>query len=282
MAAPEFRAAVIRDALEVLVRLRGAAAAERWWNQVPERLRLNKDLNAFRSAEPTETLSLDTAEELMLLIETTNGDGSGRVLEAINFELVSRSVSRGLVSLHLGSLLASIQRLRVVMERPYVGTTPFFEVSPTESGFSLSVGITGRPRSARLLRYWALGALRACERFAKDTHIHELKLYAETVGDRSNISAYYVQASPPPASFESEPERKRPSRPVRSQSGATLQREVERILGTSTADTLRSLRAPRRPSSASLQAVRTSSPAPAATSGPASDNDDGEDPSSPH
>ena len=220
----------VRDTLEVLERLKKAEGLGRLAERLPDRLKPYANLARLRSAPPHATIPLDLAEEFILAIEGILGDGSGQLLEKISNELVAAAIARGRVSLRLGDFVGSLERLRAVVERPFVDIQPVFEVVATETGVEISVCAPKRPRLARILRYWCLGAVRAAERLAQDPSVPEFQTYAELVGDRAQIWVRYLRGS----KDASEPllnAARRRSTPAPRRS---LQLEVERILRSST------------------------------------------------
>ena len=155
----------VRDVLEVLER--GATVVPRLQERLPPRLVSYVDLGALRTSHPTDTLPLDDGEELLLAIDAVLGDGSGRVLEGAALELGARMFAQGVGGVVAGDLLATVARMRGLIERPYLGVDVSFQLTTTDTGFALSLGVAGRPRSARLLRHLAFGAIRAAQRFSR-------------------------------------------------------------------------------------------------------------------
>lgn len=214
--------------LDVLERERGGAS-ERVASRVPERLREHATLSTLRASSPTDTIPLADGEEVLLAIDATLGDGSGKVLEVVMFELATRVLSQG-SAVVLGDLLGTVARLRTALERPFVGIDVLFELRKNDTGFSLTIGIPGQPRSARILRHLATGAIRAAQRFSREATSSEFRLLGETLGDRAVIDARYRhQPEPVPEIPEASPFTRRPSRSLRA-TQPTLSDEVERIL----------------------------------------------------
>jgi hypothetical protein len=223
----------LRDVLESLERERGEGALVRLLERVPERLRGMLKLDTLRSKSPLDAIPLDEGEELLLCIDSALGDGTGRVLELVGSDLAGRMYFQEGGSVILGDLMATAARLRATLQRPFVGTEIVFELSRTDSGFSLVVGVSARPRSTKILRSLAAGAMRAAQRYAHESGTSELRLSAETLGDRSVISIGYRSASQNPPKFDgADPGQRRRSpisfKPPRVPS---LAAEVERILG---------------------------------------------------
>ena len=78
------------------------------------------------------------------------------------------------------------------LEHPFVGVPLLFELRRNPTGFSLIVGVTGHSRATRAVRHLTLGAIIAAERFAREVGAENLKLSAENIADRSNITARYL------------------------------------------------------------------------------------------
>ena len=223
----------MRDVLEVLER--GGTVVPRLQERLPARLVGYVDLGALRTSHPTDTLPLDDGEELLLAIDAVLGDGSGRVLEGAALELGARMLAQGVGGVVAGDLLATVARMRGLIERPYLGVDVSFQLSTTDTGFALNLGVAGRPRSARLLRHLAFGAIRAAQRFSRGADEDSLKLYAETIGDRASVSARYRE--PPSDQSDATPARtRRPSRSFRASGQTNLSEQVERILNRSTTE----------------------------------------------
>jgi hypothetical protein len=223
----------VRDVLEILER--GGNVVPRLQERLPPRLVGYVDLGALRTSHPTDTLPLDDGEELLLAIDAVLGDGSGRVLEGAALELAARTLAQGVGGVVAGDLLATVARMRGLIERPYLGVDVSFQLSTTDTGFALSLGVVGRPRSARLLRHLAFGAIRAAQRFSRGADEDSLRLYAETIGDRTNVSARYRE--PPSVASDTTPARtRRPSRSFRVSAQTNLSEQVERILNRSTTE----------------------------------------------
>ncbi|HEY3236650.1 MAG TPA: hypothetical protein VGJ84_18165 [Polyangiaceae bacterium] len=214
--------------LDAIERDRGVAVTDRLAERLPSRLLARVSLESVRACSPVDTLSLDDGEELLLAFDSLVGDGSGRVLEQAAVELTSHTLSHDPGIVRVRDLMGTVARMRTVLERPFVGAQLLFELSKTEAGFSLTVGVPGRSRAARLLRHLVVGALQAADRYALGTGREQLRLDSELRGDRAVITARYrMSVSEPPE--ETPPESlPRPSRPRVRQS---LSEEVERILG---------------------------------------------------
>ncbi len=221
----------LRDVLEVVEREHIGETRTRLRERLPQRLAEHVNADRLRSAAPTDTISLDDGEELLLAVDVALGNGSGRVLEDAALHLATRMLSQGGGVVVIGDLVATMRRMRAPLERPFVDVELVFDLSGTDTGFSLTLGIPGRPRSARMLRHIGVGTIRAAHRFSRETAEGEFKLYAEVSGDRANISARYRQpVSQPGARLEAPAPSRRPSRRIKSVTQPRLADEVERIL----------------------------------------------------
>jgi hypothetical protein len=219
----------LRDVLDVLDRELGSPVLGRLPERLPPRLRDYVVLETLRSSSPVDTIPIADAEELLLGIDGALGDGSGKVLEGAMIELASRLLSQS-GGLLVSDLMGTVARLRTTLERPFVEIDVMYELKKTDTGFSLTVGLQGRPRAARILRHLATGTIRAAHRFCREAIDEELRIYGETLGDRATLDARYrqpvVPASAPP---DPTPFSRRTSRAVRAMQ-PTLSDEVERIL----------------------------------------------------
>ena len=223
----------LRDVLESLERERGEGALVRLLERVPERLRGMLKLETLRKKSPLDAIPLDEGEELLLCIDAALGDGTGRVLELVGTDLAGRMYFQEGGSVILGDLMATAARLRATLQRPFVGTEIVFELSRTDSGFSLIVGVSARPRSTKILRSLAAGAMRAAQRYAHESGTSELRLSAETLGDRAVISIGYRSSASqnPPKPDDADTGRPRSPMSFKPPRLPSLAAEVERILG---------------------------------------------------
>lgn len=220
----------MRGVLETLERQYGTVALVLLAEKVPRRLLPHASLDRLRASAALDTILLDDGEELLLFIDTLLGDGSGRVLEAIGLELASRALSQGGVA-KFGDLHGTVARLQAFLDHPFVETPTLFELKRTDLGFSLTVGVLGRPRATRVLRHLAVGAVTAAERSAREGG--GMNLTSEVVADRATLRVHYqrteaplrTDSEPPPTSVR----RSAPHVPSRPPS---LSQEVERILAS--------------------------------------------------
>jgi hypothetical protein len=130
----------------------------------------------------------------------------------------------------VGDLFGTVARLQGPLEHPFVDASLTFDLSRTTSGFTLTVGVLGRPRASRLLGHLAAGAVLAAERFAREAHADPLRVDTEAFADRSRIEARFRRASsaPPPPKMDPVPFSRRASGAGRL--AGTLSDEVNRIL----------------------------------------------------
>ena len=215
--------------LEALERQYGTTALALLTEKVPRRLLPHASLDRLKASAALDTILLDDGEELLLFIDSLLGDGSGRALEAVGHELASRALHQGGVA-KFGDLHGTVARLQAFLDHPFVDTPTLFELKRTDLGFSLTVGVVGRPRATRVLRHLAVGAVTAAERSARGNG-SGLKLSSDLVADRAILSAQY-QKTDPPQRGESEPPPTSVRRPATSLRPPSLSQEVERILSS--------------------------------------------------
>jgi hypothetical protein len=226
----ELRSWFLRNVLEATERLLGVPAFEGLRTRLPPRLSPHVSLDRLRASAALDSVPLDEGEEILLAVDALLGDGSGKLLESVGGDLAARVLSQGGGVARAGDLFGTVARLQAFLEHPFVGVPLTFELRRTAAGFSLSVGVAGHSRATRALRHLAIGAIIAAERFAREAGAENLKIYAENIGDRSNISARYLQSEEFVAE-EVAPVTRRP--PTIRAPGTSLSEEVERILRSS-------------------------------------------------
>jgi hypothetical protein len=197
--------------------------------RLPDRLTAQLDSHRLRDSSPTDSIPLDLGEELLLAIDATLGDGSGRLLEEAASELATRSLLRSTAGVVSGDLQATMARQRTALERPFLGVDVRFELARNDTGFTLTLGVRGRPRSTKLLRHLATGTIRSTHRFARESDADALRIYGETLGDRAELAVRIRSLTTEPEPPDSQPvaTRRPPSRQFRA---PTLSAEVDRIM----------------------------------------------------
>ena len=245
----ELRSWFLRNVLEATERQLGVLAVAGLRTRLPPRLSPHASLDRLRASAALDSVPLDEGEEILLAVDSLLGDGSGKLLESIGSDLATRVLSQGGGVARAGDLFGTVARLQAFLEHPFVGVPLVFELRRNPAGFSLTVGVAGHSRATRALRHLSIGAIIAAERFAREAGAENLKIYAENIGDRSNISARYLAAEEFVTEEAAPPTRRPPT--VRAP-GTSLSDEVDRIL--------RSTAPPRR----------ASDPAQLATPGPES------------
>lgn len=248
-----FRTSFLRDLLEAFERLRGVTALARLSDRLPERLRVQ--LPSAAHPDPTSTIPLDDAEEILLAIDLTS-DPSGSVLELLAVDLASKLLTQEARVIQRRDLMGTVARMEAALMRPFLDAPITYEVNRTETGFALTLGIRGRPRSARILRLLALGFVRAADRFTLEAGRTDLRLTSEVFGDRATVGAQYRESIPPPEpdSIVPEPLVRSPRR-TRALPGSNLSEEVERILSSAMSSSAVGEPLPRKVSSPSLPRV---------------------------
>lgn len=219
----------LRGVLEALERQYGTAALALLTEKVPRRLLPHASLDRLRASAALDTILLDDGEELLLFIDALIGDGSGKVLEGIGQELAARALGQGGVA-KFGDLQGTVARLQAFLDHPFVETPTAFELKRTDLGFTLTVGVMGRPRATRVLRHLAVGSVTAAERAAREGA--GMKLSSDVRADRAILTVQYQRAEPTLRSTDSEPPPTSVRRPANSFRPPSLSQEVERILGS--------------------------------------------------
>jgi hypothetical protein len=218
----------LRGVLETLERQYGTTALALLTEKVPRRLLPHASLDRLRASAALDTILLDDGEELLLFIDSLLGDGSGRVLEGIGQELAGRALSQGGVA-KFGDLHGTVARLQAFLDHPFVETPTLFELKRIDLGFSLTVGVLGRPRATRVLRHLAVGAVTAAERAAREGG--GMKLASDVLADRATLTVHY-QRTELPLLRDSEPPPTSARRATHSIRPPSLSEEVERILAS--------------------------------------------------
>ncbi len=175
----------VRDFIEVLERERGKAVAQAALGRLSARFP-SLDATALRKSAPSEVIPIQEAEELFLGIDSSMGDGTGKVIEAIGLELFAKSLGQGGLIVP-GDLMSTVLRLRAPLEYPFVDLRISFDLASSSTGFVLYLGVPRRPRSARVLRSLAIGAIRAAQRFCREGVGDDLRIFGETLGDRVDL-----------------------------------------------------------------------------------------------
>ena len=230
----------MRNVLESAEREFGAAALEAVSARLPPRLKPHLSLDRLRASAALDALPLDEAEEVLLTLDSVLGDGSGRAIERIAEDLYAKTLIQGGGAVRLKDLFGTMARLRGLIEHPFEDVTILFDLTKTDTGLSLGLSVVGQPRATRVLRHLAAGAIRAAERFARESVEASLKLFGEIVADRARIIAQYRSVADASRDrFDSSdipaPSRRSSGSP-RVSSVTSLSAEVERILNPSLAE----------------------------------------------
>jgi hypothetical protein len=231
MTVARLRAWFLRNLLEAAERELGAAAIAALPERVSERLRPYLSLDRLRATAALDTIPLDDGEEAVQAFELALGDGSGKLLERVACEMLARQLVQAAAAVRVGDLFGTVARLRGPLEHPFIDTALTFDLQRTPHGFSLTVGVLGRPRATRLLGHVAAGAVQAAERFAREAHADPLRIETETFADRARIDARFRRASTVPPPPEPVPLSRRPALAPRVV--PSLSDEVARILNPS-------------------------------------------------
>jgi hypothetical protein len=220
----------LRNLLDAAERELGAAPLAALPERVPARLRALLSLERLRASAALDTIPLDEGEEAMLALEHALGDGSGRTLERIACEMLGRQLAQAGSAVRVGDLFGTVARLRTPLEHPFVETPVVFELTRSPTGFRLTIGVPGRPRATRLFGHLTAGAIRAAERFARESHSEPLRIEVTPFADRARVDAHYRRESVLPPAPEPLPTARRTS-PSRLM--PRLSEEIARILDPS-------------------------------------------------
>jgi hypothetical protein len=212
----ELRSWFLRNVLEATERQLGAAVVSGLRGRLPPRLAAHASLERLRASAALDCVPLDEGEEILLSVDSFLGDGTGKLLESIGTDLAARAISQDGSVIRSGDLAGTVARLQTFRRN--------------QTGFSLIVGVIGHSRATRAVRHLTIGAIFASERFAREVGIENLKVSAESIADRSSISARYLPVEEQVAPAQAPPSRRPP--PVRAPA-ASLSAEVARILRTS-------------------------------------------------
>lgn len=226
-AVSQLRAWFLRNVLEAAERQLGAPVVAGLRGRLPPRLANHASLERLRASTALDCVPLEEGEELLLSVDSFLGDGTGKLLEGIGTDLTVRALSQDGSVVRAGDLAGTVARLQTFLAHPFVGVPLLFELRRNQTGFSLIVGVIGHSRATRAVRHLTLGAIVAAERFAREIGAETLKLSAENIADRSNISARYLAVEAQVVEKQAPPSR----RPTAIRlPGASLSAEVERIL----------------------------------------------------
>ncbi len=230
------RARFVRDVVDLLERQHGQASIASALDKLASRLGRAGDLEALDAMGPSDSIPLSDAEELLFGLDSALGDGSGKLLETASTEYFSRVIGTGCMAVP-GDLEGTIARLRAPLEHVFIEQHIGFDIAGSSQGFSLFLGVAGRPRAARLLRYIAVGAVHAAQRFARQGMEDTVKVRAETLGERVRLDVHlYDEQRDTPTeqavaieSISRPPVTQRNSRPHLASTQPTLD-VVERII----------------------------------------------------
>ena len=223
----ELRSWFLRNVLEAAGRQLGVSPVASLRGRLPPRLATHASLERLRTSPALACVPLDEGEEILLSVDSFLGDGTGKLLESIGLDLATRVLSQDGSVVRSGDLAGTVARLQAFLEHPFVGVPLLFELRRNATGFSLTVGVVGHSRATRALRHLTIGAIVASERFAREVGAENLKISAESIADRSSISARYLPLEERVIEEQAPPSRRPPI--VRAPT-ASLSAEVDRIL----------------------------------------------------
>lgn len=227
------RTRFVRDLLDLIERDNDRDAFVRACESLSSRLGDDETVQAIRNGSAPVLFPMADADLLLLGLDASLGDGTGSLLERAATEQMARLVSAGGLAVQ-GDLMGSVARLRAPLEQIFSSDAMGFDLSETRTGFVLFLGLGGAPRTARLLRVIACGAVRAAQRFAREGLGDALTIQSETLGERVRLDVRCRQPTTetvetmPPAKASPPPSRK-PSKPYLPTTQPTLD-VVDRII----------------------------------------------------
>jgi hypothetical protein len=225
---PKVRSWFLRNALDVFANAYDAAMRERFQLQVPKRLAPLLAPGRLRGESPLATLPLGDVEDLLFALDAVIGLGAGTSMEVVGEQVIGRAFADGNASVTPDNLASTAADLCALLSAPFVDTELSYQVQRhPDDGFTVTLRIPGRPRAARLLRHYSIGAIRAAALRMREPTLTNLVFHDESSGDRATIkvSVRRGRDSVAPRSQQ----RLTPAN-VRSNSGS-LELEVARILG---------------------------------------------------
>lgn len=240
----QVRCSFVRDALGLIEREHGAGSIARALARLGDQARAQCEPELLRRSSPTDTLPLHVAEDLLLTLDSALGDGSGRLLERLGLDLATRTLSQSGTSVIVGDLFATVARLRVPVEHPFVDAAVRFEVFRSPAGFTVEVYCPGHPRMARALRHLVAGLIVGAQRFAGST---SPRIRGETRGDQVRLEVSLAPPTVEPAAQEPPRRQTRPT--LRHPTQPSLSAQVDAIFA-------------HRPSLANVEAASSSQPPP--------------------
>jgi hypothetical protein len=157
--------------------------------------------------------SFSAGETLLLALDEALGDGSGSVLERAGRQFASLYLTHTLGGRLTGDVVQCLERLRRVVLDSFHYPELCFEVTRIATGLNLEIRVGGAPRAARILRHLSVGFVQAAYDFALEASSSNLRVFADTTGDRCSLTARY-RLSERPEGFtpDSEPESQREPR----------------------------------------------------------------------
>src|SRR5262245_25730334 len=104
------RAWFLRNLLEAAERELGSASMAALPARVPARLRAHLSLDRLRTTAALDTIPLDEGEEAVIAFEQACGDTSGRLLERVACEMLTRQLVQAAAAVRVGDLFGTVAR----------------------------------------------------------------------------------------------------------------------------------------------------------------------------
>ncbi len=201
--------------------------------RVPSHLSELLEAIARGSLSALTPVPLDQAEEFLLILDDFFAQGSGHLIERIGYDHFSRVLSQTTGAVVVGDLIATLLRLRPSLEGPFVGVPVGFSVHESEWGWEVQLWVEGQPRSARILRYFGLGMVKAAQRFCRGASAVGVKFFTEVRGDHAIIEGkirhvYASAAEEQPTERQAPRSQRPPPMMISSKVDAILERAHQR------------------------------------------------------
>lgn len=147
-----------------------------------------------RPRDASRFVSLDDTAGLLLAIDAALGDGSGSTLERVGQALGAHTFvayQRDLEHAEHADVATWTRRLTAALLAPFPTDSLVWKAIDRSDGLEVVCHIPGHSGCARVLRHLTVGQVRAAFTFAMEATSADLRILAETLGDRFTLTARY-------------------------------------------------------------------------------------------
>jgi hypothetical protein len=147
-----------------------------------------------RPRDASRFVSLDDTAGLLLAIDAALGDGSGSTLERVGQALGAHTFvayQRDLEHAEHADVATWTRRLTAALLAPFPADSLVWKAIDRSDGLEVICHIPGHSGCARVLRHLTVGQVRAAFTFAMEATSADLRILAETLGDRFTLTARY-------------------------------------------------------------------------------------------